>query len=66
MEEVGRIRMCIGAYGRAMKFNTKMARCEEGPIRKECWKKWAEKRGLESGMGNDRKEFLETFGWTKD
>ena len=66
MEEVGRRRMCIGTYRRAIKFDTKMARCEEGSMRRECWKKWAEKRGLGSGMGKDREEFLETFGWTKD
>ena len=54
--------MCIGTYKRAMKFDEKMASCEEGSIRKKCWKKWTEKRGLESGMGKDRKEFLEKFG----
>ena len=36
IEEVGRRRMCIGTDRMAMKFDTKMARCEEGSIRKEC------------------------------
>ena len=36
IEEVGRRRMCIGTDRMAMKFDTKMARCEQGSIRKEC------------------------------
>ena len=51
IEEVGRRRLCIGTDRRTMKFDTKMAKCEEGSIMKECWKKWAEKKGLESRMG---------------
>ena len=37
----------------------KMARSKEGSIRKECWKRWANERGMEKGMGKERKEFLD-------
>ena len=50
---------------RAIKFEVKMARCKEGTIRKECWKKWAKERKLESGMGKERKKFIEIRRWSK-
>ena len=55
----------IGASSRAMKYEVKMARCKEDSIRKECWKKWAEVRGLESGMGKSRKEIIKARGSTR-
>ena len=59
MEETKRRSICLSGSERAMKFEVKMARSKEGSIRKECWKRWANERGMESGMGKERKEFLE-------
>ena len=40
-----------------------MGKCEEGSIRKECWKLWAEGR-INSGYSRERKKYLEKVGWS--
>ena len=57
--------MYIGASSRVMKFEVKIAMCKEGSIRKECWQKWAEVRGLASGMGKSRKKMIKARGSTR-
>ena len=65
VEETKRRRICISASRRTMKLEVNMARCREGTIRKKCWKRWANERGMESGIGKERKEFLEKRMWSK-
>ena len=65
IEETKRRRICLSASKRAIKFEVKMARSKGGSIRKECWKRWANERGMESGMGKVRKAFLVKRMWSK-
>ena len=51
IKETGRRRIRDNARETAMRFDVKMARCRGGTIMKECWKRWAEDRGLENAMG---------------
>ena len=52
IKETGRRRIRDDARETAMRFDVKMARCRGGTIiMKECWKRWAEDRGLENAIG---------------
>ena len=65
IKEIGKRTIQDSASRRAMRFQVKNARCREGTIKKECWKRWSEDRGLESAIEKERKDFLRERGWSR-